>query len=249
METTLHKYIGSHNNIIEFYDTGSDPVWTWIAMELAEGGDLFDKIEADQGVTEDIAHVYFSQLVNAVGYMHSKGVGHRDLKPENILLSVDGDLKIADFGLATLFEHNGKRKINTTLCGSPPYVAPEVLRGDGKGYDADLVDIWSCGVVLFVLLAGNTPWASPVEAQDEEYREYVRTSGRPNDELWQDLPVETLSLLRGMMRVDPHTRFSLEEVRKHPWFTRPNKYMRKDGKLVNPLALATNMLESLWVKV
>ena len=74
-------------------------------MELAEGGDLFDKIESDVGVGEDVAHLYFTQLISAMTYMHSKGVGHRDLKPENILLSAEGNLKIADFGLATLFEY------------------------------------------------------------------------------------------------------------------------------------------------
>ena len=126
-------------------------------MELAEGGDLFDKIEADQGVSEDIAHAYFTQLINAVGYMHSKGVGHRDIKPENVLLSADGNLKLADFGMATLFEYHGKRKMAVTTCGSPPYVAPEVLTpvivngAKTVKYCADQADIWSCGVVLFGL--------------------------------------------------------------------------------------------------
>lgn len=228
-------------------------------MELAEGGDLFDKIEADSGVAEDIAHVYFTQLVNAVGYMHSRGVAHRDVKPENLLLSADGELKVADFGMATLFEYNGKRKAAVTLCGSPPYVAPEVLRcgksekADGVvGYEADKADVWSVGVVLFVLLAGNTPWSKPVEGLDEygnmnEYSEYLSTNGRPQDELWQGLPLEVLSLLRGMMRVDTAKRFTLEDVRRHPWFTRTNKFMDAKGRLSDPVAVATNMFESLHV--
>lgn len=252
LEITLHKHVGVHQNIIQCFESGEDENWTWIAMELAEGGDLFDKIEADSGVTEDIAHVYFSQLINAIGYIHSKGVGHRDIKPENILLSADGDLKIADFGLATLFEYQGKRKNNTTMCGSPPYIAPEVLNASSHGYYADLADIWSCGIVLFVLLAGNTPWSRPVEGVDEfghptEFSEYVGSNGRPDDELWQGLPLEVLSLLRGMMRVEPRKRFSLEDVRRHPWFTRPNKYLSADGRLINPIALATSMFESLHI--
>lgn len=258
METTLHKHVGVHRNIIEFFDTGENVDWTWIAMELAEGGDLFDKIEADAGVTEDVAHVYFTQLVNAVGYMHSKGVGHRDIKPENVLLSADGDLKLADFGMATLFEYHGKRKMAVTLCGSPPYVAPEVLscsslgEKKGSGYSADLADIWSCGIVLFVLLAGNTPWSKPTEGLDEyghpnEFSEYVASNGRPNDELWQTLPGEVLSLLRGMMKIDTQSRFSLEDVRRHPWFTRHNQFMDKEGRLTNPVSLATNMFESLKI--
>ena len=222
-------------------------------MELAEGGDLFDKIESDVGVGEDIAHLYFTQLISAVGYMHSRGVGHRDIKPENILLSAEGNLKIADFGLATLFQHNGVRKLCKTSCGSPPYTAPEVVTCDariakklGTGYSGDLVDIWSCGVVLFVLLAGNTPWDEPLDTS-YEYHEYVTSNGRPDDELWQKLPAETLSLLRGMMRVEAEDRFSLAEVQRHPWFTRKNNYLAPNGKLQNPVALATQMLESMKI--
>ncbi|OJJ49122.1 hypothetical protein ASPZODRAFT_60846 [Penicilliopsis zonata CBS 506.65] len=252
LEATVHKHIGQHNNIISFFQTGEDSTWRWIAMELAEGGDLFDKIEADEGVGEDVAHVYFSQLVSAVGYMHSKGVGHRDIKPENILLSSDGNLKIADFGLAALFEYKGVTKLSTTFCGSPPYIAPEVIscstRGQikGTGYRPDLVDIWSCGIVLFVLLAGNTPWDSPTN-NSYEYHEYVSTNARTTDELWQKLPTATLSLLRGMLKVDPATRFSLEDVRRHPWFTRQNKYLSLDGRLRDPINLATTMFESLHI--
>ena len=258
MEISLHKYVGQHKNIIEFYDSGEDPAWLWIAMELAEGGDLFDKVEADAGLSHDIAHAYFTQLVNAVGYMHSRGIGHRDLKPENILLDADGNLKLADFGMATLFEYNGKRKMAVTLCGSPPYVAPEVLscgshdKTKATGYHADRADIWSCGIVLFVLLAGNTPWSKPVQGKDEysrpnEFSEYMNSNGRPEDELWKALPAEVLSLLRGMMRVDSSTRFSLEDVRRHPWFTRPNKQIDSTGQLIDPLTTATNMFESLRV--
>lgn len=258
MEVTLHKYVGQHQNIIEFYDSGEDEAWMWIAMELAEGGDLFDKVEADAGLKPEIAHAYFTQLINAVGYMHSRGIGHRDLKPENVLLDADGNLKLADFGMASLFEYNGKRKKVVTLCGSPPYVAPEVLtcgshdKSKAVGYDADKADIWSCGVVLFVLLAGNTPWSKPVEGRDEygrpnEYSEYVRSHGRPDDELWQGLPDEVLSLLRGIMSVDVNSRFSLEAIRRHPWFTRPNNQINDVGLFKDPLTTATTMFESLRV--
>ena len=253
LEITLHKHLGQHANIVQFFQSGEDSSWKWIAMELAEGGDLFDKIESDVGVGEEVAHLYFTQLISAVAFMHSKGVGHRDIKPENILLSADGNLKIADFGLATLFSYQGVRKNCKTSCGSPPYTAPEVATCDtaiakkiGQGYYGDLVDIWSCGVVLFVLLVGNTPWDEPLD-RSYEFSEYVRTSGRPEDELWQNLPVQTLSLLRGMMKVDPTTRFSLDDVRRHPWFTRPNQYLATNGRLTNPIALATEMFENMKI--
>jgi serine/threonine-protein kinase Chk1 len=250
MEVSLHSHIGQHPNIIEWFATGEDAVWKWIAMEYASGGDLFDKIEADSGVSEDIAHFYFRQLISGVSYMHSKGVGHRDIKPENILLSDNGDLKIADFGLATLFEYNGVRKLSTTMCGSPPYIAPEVIscskKTKGSGYEADLVDIWSCGVVLFVLLVGNTPWDEPTQ-QSWEYVEYCRLNGRSSDSLWERLPSAALSLLRGMMCVDMKTRFTFEQIRRHPWFTRPNPLLTADGKMSDPLSLAAQMLENLRI--
>ena len=253
LETNLHQFLGQHRNIVQFFQAGEDFTWRWIAMELAEGGDLFDKIESDVGVGEDVAHLYFTQLVSAVTYMHSKGVGHRDLKPENILLSGEGNLKIADFGLATLFEYKGEKKLCRTSCGSPPYTAPEVVNCDSRlvkkldqGYQGDYVDIWSCGVVLFVLLVGNTPWDEPLD-RSYEFDQYVKTNGRPDDELWHNLPAETLSLLRGMMQVNPKERFSLAEIRRHPWFTRENKYLSSDGKIENPLALATHMFENMRI--
>ena len=252
MEITLHKYLGAHANLVQFFQYGENMDWKWIAMELAEGGDLFDKIESDVGVGEDIAHVYFSQLISAVTYMHSKGVGHRDIKPENILLSSEGNLKIADFGLAALFNHQGQRKTCKSSCGSPPYTAPEVLlctsatAKQGMGYFADFVDIWSCGVVLFVLLVGNTPWDEP-KVGSWEFEEYVRTSGHPDDELWHRLPQNTLSLLRGMMKVETKSRFSLTDVQRHPWFTRSNPHLTADGKLVDPINLATQMFEKIHI--
>lgn len=255
MEVSLHSHIGKHLNIIEWFATGEDAVWRWIAMEYAEGGDLFDKIEADVGVSEDIAHFYFTQLISGVSYMHSKGVGHRDIKPENILLSDAGNLKIADFGLATLFEHNGNTKLSTTMCGSPPYIAPEVITCSknpqtknmkASGYAANLVDIWSCGVVLFVLLVGNTPWDEPTSAS-WEFEEYSRAAGRSTDDLWQKLPTSVLSLLRGMMNVDTNSRYNFERIRLHPWYTRKNPLLTQDGKMADPLGLATQMLENLHI--
>jgi serine/threonine-protein kinase Chk1 len=253
MEVSLHSHVGQHPNIIEWFATGEDDVWRWIAMEFAEGGDLFDKIEADVGVLEDIAHLYFLQLIGGVSFMHSKGVAHRDLKPENILLSESGNLKIADFGMATMFEYKGARKQSSTMCGSPPYIAPEVLqcarqekKSDAAKYSADLVDIWSCGVILFVLLVGNTPWDEPTSGS-WEFQEYVRTNGRSTDSLWGRLPGDALSLLRGMMNIEARKRFSFAQIRQHPWYTRRNPLLTADGKVSDPIALAAQMLAGLRI--
>ena len=231
-----------------------------MALELAEGGDLFDKIEADEGVGEDIAHFYFTQLCNAISWCHGKGVAHRDIKPENMLLSGEGDLKLADFGLATKFfePKSGKRKVCGMVCGSPPYIAPEILEvgnvnskrknGEDKtGYDPQVTDIWSCAIVLFVLLAGNTPWDSPVMAESYEYYDFVTSKGRPKDELWTSVPNEALSLVRGMLKVDAEERFTMHDIQKHPWFTRQNPHLNEKGKAASPVGLATQMLESLHI--
>jgi serine/threonine-protein kinase Chk1 len=231
-----------------------------MALELAEGGDLFDKIEADEGVAEDVAHLYFTQLISAIGWCHGKGVAHRDIKPENMLLSKSGDLKLADFGLATQYiqQKTGVRKTCGMVCGSPPYIAPEIhavghanlKRKNGQeklGYDPQIADIWSCAIVLFVLLVGNTPWDSPVMEESYEYHDYVTSKGRPSDELWNNIPNEAISLVRGMLNISPTERLSLELIRKHPWFTRPNPHMDSKGKTANPIHLATQMLERLHI--
>ena len=231
-----------------------------MALELAEGGDLFDKIEADEGVGEDVAHFYFTQLCSAISWCHGKGVAHRDIKPENMLLSGEGNLKLADFGLATQFleQKTGKRKVCGMVCGSPPYIAPEILavgqanqkRKNGEdraSYDPHVTDIWSCAIVLFVLLAGNTPWESPVVEESYEFHDYVKSNGKPKDELWTKVPNGALSLVRGMLKVDAHERFTMQDVRKHPWFTRRNPHLNDKGKAANPVGLATRMLESLRI--
>jgi serine/threonine-protein kinase Chk1 len=254
MELMLHQYLGKHKNIIELLTHGEDTLYTWIAMELAEGGDLFDKIEADEGVGEDIAHFYFVQLMNAVGYMHAKGVAHRDIKPENLLVSGEGNLKLADFGLAALFRKDGTQRLCNTVCGSPPYIAPEIVKGQRTkrpdvldvGYAPNISDIWSCGVVLFVLLVGNTPWDEPT-ARSYEFNEYLQSDGRTGDDLWLKLPQEVLSLLRGMLKLDSSRRFTLDEIRTHPWFTRPNQHLSSKGEAANPIHLATQMMESMRI--
>lgn len=260
LELSLHNAVVPHDNIIRYYSSGENEAWIWMAMELAEGGDLFDKIEADEGVGEDVAHFYFTQLCSAIWWCHSKGVAHRDIKPENMLLSGEGDLKLADFGLATQFMEpkTGRTKTCGMVCGSPPYIAPEILAvgernvkrkngADKVGYDPQITDIWSCAIVLFVLLAGNTPWDQPVMGESYEYHDYVTSKGRPKDELWTKIPNEALSLVRGMLKVDSGERFTMHDVRKHPWFTKHNPHLNDKGKAANPVGLATQMLESLRI--
>ncbi|KAA8894159.1 kinase-like domain-containing protein [Sphaerosporella brunnea] len=253
-EVELHRLSTGHENLISFYAWGEDDVWIWLAMEFAAGGDLFDKIESDAGVPEDIAHFYFAQLISGLSWMHGKGIAHRDIKPENLLLDGNGNLKIADFGLAVLFHFRGKYRESTSVCGSPPYVAPEVCNASKcfafpttpTDDRSDFADIWSCGVVLFALLLGNTPWDEPTD-RSFEFNAYVASNGRPTSQPWPSVPNESLSLIRGMLAIDPASRFTLERIRAHPWFTRPNRYLARNGLCTDGVNLATKMMENLRV--
>lgn len=157
-ELKIHSAL-SHPNIIKLFGSSEDECNIYLVMEYAAAGELFDKIEPDVGIAEDLAHLYFHQLISSLEYLHQNGIAHRDLKPEvlaltqNMLLDEFGNLKLSDFGLATVFRHKGMTRILTTPCGTPPYVAPEI---HSCQYDGGQVDIWSSGIILFVLLAGST---------------------------------------------------------------------------------------------
>ncbi|KAF9482952.1 CAMK CAMKL CHK1 protein kinase [Pholiota conissans] len=193
----------------------------YMLLELAGGGDLFDKIAADVGLDEDVAQLYFNQLVSGMSYIHAQGVCHRDLKPENLLLDAAGTLKISDFGLSAVFclKESGKTRLLTERCGSLPYVAPELNSEDP--YKAEPVDVWGVGVILYTLLCGNTPWDEPTAASPEFCR-YV--SGRIFIERpWNRIPSEPMSLIKGMLTVDPEKRMTLDAVAAHPWCMRQSQ--------------------------
>lgn len=176
----------------------------WICLELAEGGDLFDKIEPDVGISDnEVVRFYFKQLISAISYLHIEcGVAHRDLKPENILIDSKGNLKLADFGLATVFKikkkQDGEKKVilkrSYDLVGSPPYIAPDLLN-KADGYYPWKSDLWSCGVLLFVLLTGTTPWFEPT-SNDIWYCNFIEKDSKPLDGTWNRIGMGELNLLR-----------------------------------------------------
>ncbi|KHG08503.1 CBL-interacting serine/threonine-protein kinase 3 [Gossypium arboreum] len=145
-----------HPNVVRLYEVMGSKTKIFIVLEYVTGGELFDKIVNNGRMREDEARRYFHQLINAVDYCHSRGVYHRDLKPENLLLDAYGNLKVSDFGLSALSKQVRDDGLLHTTCGTPNYVAPEVL--DDGGYDGATADLWSCGVILFVLLAGYLPF-------------------------------------------------------------------------------------------
>ncbi|RZB55578.1 CBL-interacting serine/threonine-protein kinase 21 isoform X1 [Glycine soja] len=142
-----------HPNIVRIHEVIGTKTKIYIVMEYVSGGQLFDKISYGEKLNACEARKLFQQLIDALKYCHNKGVYHRDLKPENLLLDSKGNLKVSDFGLSALQKHND---VLNTRCGSPGYVAPELLLS--KGYDGAAADVWSCGVILFELLAGYLPF-------------------------------------------------------------------------------------------
>jgi len=197
-----------HPNIVKLNEVLAGKTKIYIILELITGGELFDKIARHGKLRENEARKYFQQLIDAIDYCHSKGVYHRDLKPENLLLDARGNLKVSDFGLSTLCQ-NGVGLLHTT-CGTPNYVAPEVL---GKnGYDGSAADIWSCGVILYVLMAGYLPF----EENDLPSLYEKITAAKYSCPYWFS-PGAT-SLIRRILDPNPRTRITIEEIRENPWF-------------------------------
>ena len=145
--------------IVDLKEVLASQTKIFIVLELITGGELFDRIVAAGKFEEAQARKYFQQLVDGIAYCHSLDICHRDLKPENLLLDKQGNLKISDFGLSSLQREEAGENVLHTPCGTPNYVAPEVLKD--QGYDGKAADIWSCGVILYVMLAGFLPFDDP----------------------------------------------------------------------------------------
>ncbi|CAL0301339.1 unnamed protein product [Lupinus luteus] len=203
-----------HPNIIQLFEVMATRTKIYFVMEYAKGGELFNKV-AKGKLNEDVAHKYFKQLINAVDFCHSRGVYHRDIKPENILLDENGNLKVSDFGLSALTESKRQDGLFHTPCGTPAYVAPEIIKR--KGYDGAKADIWSCGIVLFVLLAGYLPF------RDSNLIEMYKKISKAEFKCPNWFPPEVCRLLSNILDPNPETRISIARVKESSWFKKgPN---------------------------
>ncbi|KAK3004489.1 hypothetical protein RJ639_018752 [Escallonia herrerae] len=198
-----------HPNILQLYEVMATKSKIYFVLEYAKGGELFNKV-AKGRLKEDIARKYFQQLISAVDFCHGRGVYHRDLKPENLLLDENGDIKVSDFGLSALAECKRQDGLLHTTCGTPAYVAPEVI--SRRGYDGAKADIWSCGVILFVLLAGHLPF------HDSNLMEMYRKISKADYKCPNWFPSEVRRLLLRILDPNPHTRISIAKIMDNPWF-------------------------------
>ncbi|ESQ54099.1 hypothetical protein EUTSA_v10025230mg [Eutrema salsugineum] len=214
-----------HPNIVELHEVMASKSKIYFAMELVRGGELFAKV-AKGRLREDVARVYFQQLISAVDFCHSRGVYHRDLKPENLLLDEEGNLKVTDFGLSAFTEHLKQDGLLHTTCGTPAYVAPEVILK--KGYDGAKADLWSCGVILFVLLAGYLPF------QDDNLVNMYRKIYRGDFKCPGWLSSDARRLVTKLLDPNPNTRITIDKVMDSTWFKKTATRSKKE-----PTSVAT----------
>ncbi|KKA28598.1 hypothetical protein TD95_003943, partial [Thielaviopsis punctulata] len=197
-----------HRHIIKLYTVIKTATEIIMVLEYA-GGELFDYIVQHGRMKEGIARRFFQQMICAVEYCHRHKIVHRDLKPENLLLDKELDVKIADFGLSNIMTDGNFLK---TSCGSPNYAAPEVI--SGKLYAGPEVDVWSCGVILYVMLVGRLPF------DDDHIPSLFSKITRGAYSVPQWMPSGAAHLIKRMLVVNPVQRATIDEIRQDPWFTK-----------------------------
>ncbi|XP_078678374.1 calcium/calmodulin-dependent protein kinase type IV-like [Branchiostoma floridae x Branchiostoma belcheri] len=202
-----------HPNIIqlrEIFETASE---LYLVLELVTGGELFERIIQKGYYSEKDAAEAVRQICEAVAYLHENDIVHRDLKPENLLYSVESEdalLKLADFGLSKIISNEVTMQ---TVCGTPGYCAPEVLRGHPYG---PMVDMWSIGVVTYILLVGFEPFYD--ERGDQHmFRKILKADYEFMSPWWDDVSLSAKDLVERLLVIDPKKRLSATQVLNHPW--------------------------------
>ncbi|XP_006893420.1 PREDICTED: serine/threonine-protein kinase BRSK2 [Elephantulus edwardii] len=205
-EIAILKLI-EHPHVLKLHDVYENKKYLYLVLEHVSGGELFDYLVKKGRLTPKEARKFFRQIISALDFCHSHSICHRDLKPENLLLDEKNNIRIADFGMASL--QVGDSLLETS-CGSPHYACPEVIRGEK--YDGRKADVWSCGVILFALLVGALPF------DDDNLRQLLEKVKRGVFHMPHFIPPDCQSLLRGMIEVDAARRLTLEHIQKHIWY-------------------------------
>ncbi|XP_023811960.1 serine/threonine-protein kinase BRSK2-like isoform X2 [Oryzias latipes] len=205
-EIAILKLI-EHPHVLKLHDVYENKKYLYLVLEHVSGGELFDYLVKKGRLTPKEARRFFRQIMSALDFCHSHSICHRDLKPENLLLDEKNNIRIADFGMASL--QVGDSLLETS-CGSPHYACPEVIRGEK--YDGRKADVWSCGVILFALLVGALPF------DDDNLRNLLEKVKLGVFHMPHFIPPDCQNLLRGMIEVDSSKRLTLEQIQKHSWF-------------------------------
>ncbi|XP_014855213.1 PREDICTED: serine/threonine-protein kinase BRSK2-like isoform X7 [Poecilia mexicana] len=205
-EIAILKLI-EHPHVLKLHDVYENKKYLYLVLEHVSGGELFDYLVKKGRLTPKEARKFFRQIISALDFCHSHSICHRDLKPENLLLDEKNNIRIADFGMASL--QVGDSLLETS-CGSPHYACPEVIRGEK--YDGRKADAWSCGVILFALLVGALPF------DDDNLRNLLEKVKLGVFHMPHFIPPDCQNLLRGMIEVDAAKRLTLEQIQKHTWY-------------------------------
>eukprot|EP00928_Gymnodinium_smaydae_P065997 TRINITY_DN49057_c0_g1_i1.p1 TRINITY_DN49057_c0_g1~~TRINITY_DN49057_c0_g1_i1.p1 ORF type:complete len:399 (+),score=69.85 TRINITY_DN49057_c0_g1_i1:78-1274(+) len=216
-EINILQVLGSNPGLVSLVDVDETlPGSIRLVLELCEGGELYDRIQQKQYYPEQEAKLTCNNLLEAVAYIHSRGIMHRDLKPENILLASkvsNTDIKISDFGLAKIskdFPHRLPR--SHSICGSDFYLAPEVIKQEEYGRE---IDIWACGIITYVLLSGSLPFFHNV--LHKLYRQIVERDMSFPEQAWKNVSKGALDFILRLLQVRAGDRLTAEQAMTHPW--------------------------------
>lgn len=204
-----------HPHILKCYGFYDEPGMFYLPTEIMEGGELFDRIVKKTYYNEKEARDLIMILISTIGYCHSKNIVHRDLKPENLLLAGfedDSHIKLADFGFA--IQTDGYVSLKTQ-CGTPGYVAPEILSTQRYGKS---VDMWSIGVITYILLGGYPPFHD--DNQKALFNKIKNAEYEFHEEYWSEVSEEAKDLIRHLLKINPVERYTAEEALNHPWMLR-----------------------------
>ena len=206
LETTIMKRLSKSNNIVKFFETYETKKHICIVMEYICAGDLLGYIKKRNRLHEPVAKFIFKQIVLALKYIHQNNIVHRDIKLDNILIDLDNNIKICDFGVSKIISKND---IMLEQCGTPAYIAPEILLN--KGYEGFSVDVWSAGVVLYAMLSGTVPF------KGVNLKELHTSIISGNYQPINDISNEASHLLKNILEIDPKKRITTENILNHPW--------------------------------
>ncbi|KAI8925404.1 kinase-like domain-containing protein [Entophlyctis helioformis] len=212
----LKKVSKGHKNIVTLWDYFETPNNLYFVMDLCTGGELFDSI-CDKGSFYEVdAANIIRTVVDAVAYLHEQNIVHRDIKPENLLFRTKEDrseVMIADFGLSKITDSDKIDALRTT-CGTPGYMAPEILRKSGHGKP---VDMWCIGVMTFFLLCGYMPFDYMTKSSAEEMENILAARYSFDPEYWSEISDQAKDLIRHLLIVDPTKRLTARQALEHPW--------------------------------